>query len=370
MSATEFSAAHLRRQGVAVNTRQCDLSVSPSSVSVQRGSTNTVTATVLRVNYNGLVTITVSGLPANVTATSATLNKNQSEATITISATADATLQTNTPLTFTSTSALGIQTVSVALTITAVPPPDPNVPEWDILRDFDSGTVNTSAVGPDAFTGSAGRSVYTTEQVYAGPQAVKMVHLAGNETAFHFGGVINFPNKLVKGDTLWLQLYIYLPSDFVINTDAGQLKFLRIRTYKASGANDGYLDVYLRDDGSGDGTFRTIKENKGSPWVLSGPLTGFPKGAWRRISLMTKYDEVIVNNGGTGRTKLWMDGVLMADMTNVPPITQATAYSTAFFLFTYWNPPGPSKVETAYADSIRIAKNGIPTWVQDLPGVL
>lgn len=251
------------------------------------------------------------------------------------------------------------------------PPPEPVTPDWETYRNFESGTVDALATGSDAFYEAQWNTVYTTEQAHSGTRSAKLRMSTGDVNGM--GGRIVFPTNCLPGDTLWLDLWVYLPETYQIESDGttnpGQLKFLRIQCEDTTkpGNYEGYLDVYLRKDHMADGTFRSIKEGQ-DIWQMSGPTTGFPRAGWHRVSLYAKADSVARDNGGTSRLMLWLDGVLMADRGSITTLMASTSRFHAFYLVTYWNNGAPQD-QHCYADDIRLAKNGRPTWALDLESV-
>jgi len=246
--------------------------------------------------------------------------------------------------------------------------PEPPPPDWDLLRDFNSGTLGATAMGADAFSSEPGLSVYSNDRSVSGTQSGKLTHPEGTAFAFNFGGIISFPSPAYRGDSIWIECYMFFPEDFVIDTDAGTLKFLRIATARADpGApSEGFLDTYIRDDGN-SWPFSTIKEAQ-FLWQYSAETGSFPKGRWVRVTQHAHLDNVAVDAGGQGRVRIWMDGVLVANHTAITTLVHADTRTWALYLFTFWNGPCP-KLQSCYVDDIRIAKNGVPSWAYDLEGI-
>jgi hypothetical protein len=244
-------------------------------------------------------------------------------------------------------------------------------PAWELLRDFNSGTVNASVQGQvDGMDDIAGASVYTTEQVYAGTRSMKTTITSGSDGFGLFGGTITLPSTLSKGNTLWLDLYAYFPTGFIIDTPTnGSLKFVRIRQRTAASTHVGYFDLSLCDDDSPDGPYqyRMIKEDT-SGWVYSGAAGLMTRNAWHRVSLHIVFDNVLQASGGTARVRVWHNGTLLVDNTTIRTLLNATDVASDFYLFTYWNGTAP-QTQACYIDNIRIAKNGVPSWAATLPGV-
>lgn len=241
-------------------------------------------------------------------------------------------------------------------------------PDWELSRTFEGGTLGNAATGASGFTEAFSRTTFSDEQVYEGTKAAKIAMLADELNTM--GGRVNFTSTCAKGDVLWAELYVYLPSAFSIASASGgpsQIKFLRVRCEQPGGINEGYVDVYLRKDAQGDGTFWSIKEGQDIPSV-SGATTGFPRNSWARVNWYIKFDNVSQNDGGGGRMALWLNGALQENRTDITPLIAANAYAPFFLLFTYWNNGAPQD-QHCYADSIRFAKNGRPSWALNLQEV-
>lgn len=247
-------------------------------------------------------------------------------------------------------------------------------PDWELLRDFNSGTVGASTTGnADGFDAGGSQTVYTTEQVYAGAQAAKSTIQPGQNGTFQFGGFIEFPANgyAVRGDTIWFDGYYYVPSSFIFGS--GRTKFLRFRPYglNAGGtAMEGkpYLDTYINQPSQqSNGRFRMILELQNT-WTNVGPQSTFLRDQWVRISYCVTFDTVDGSSGGVARQRLWENGVKLADVTK--PTMMDAAWETREFLnFTYWNDEDAAQVQSLYIDSVRLAKNGVPAWALDLEGV-
>lgn len=258
------------------------------------------------------------------------------------------------------------------------PPPNggATTPDWEILRDFNTGVLGTKAEGVDAFTSLAGDSVYTTTYVQEGAQAVEMSITSGDTGFGTFGGAVTFPDYLTVGDTLWLRFSLLLPVGFDVINDVTVFKMMRLYCADAAGSSEGYIEGMLFNQNSSwsaDYTFWHQKE--GDPIGVSnpiGPKTGpggqLARGVWHQFVWKITMDHVRVVDGGNARVQFWHNGVLNADHTVFRTLLSAASTCRAFYLFTYWNGGAP-KTQSCYADDIRIAKNGIPTWAASLPGV-
>lgn len=249
-----------------------------------------------------------------------------------------------------------------------------STPDWEIVRDFNSGVLGTSAQGqPDGFDLGGSQTLYTTEQVYSGTQSVKSTIQPGQTGTFQFGGWINVPTPYpVRYDTIWFDGYYYVPSSFIFGS--GRTKFLRFRPYAEvvpgnGKIGTGYLDTYINQaGGESNGRFRLILEQH-NQWTNVPPNSTFLRDQWVRISYCATFDTVPTNSGGQARQRLWENGVLLADVTNRPTLNYTDSEIRDFLNFTYWNNEDAPQVQSLYIDQIRLAKNGIPSWAVGLEGI-
>lgn len=260
-----------------------------------------------------------------------------------------------------------------------IDPPEVIEPDWSILRDFNSGAIGASASGTaDGFDGDGTASVYTIEQVYSGARSCKMTITEGQGGFGAWGGIIGFGTELVKGDRLWYQHYYYMPESYILSTTPGWLKYLRSLTQTASNTHVGYLDCYINDDDAGipDTTYRWIMEGQ-TEWVEYGPNRKFLRDQWVRQTVCVDFSDVPVGLGGTARVRHWENGVLLLDSAQqrtvynnwLKTLIEPDHKATVHFLHTYWNNDNAPATQSSYVDDIRMAKNGLPSWVADIPGV-
>jgi hypothetical protein len=197
--------------------------------------------------------------------------------------------------------------------------------------------------------------------------SAKLTVQGGTDGFGLWGGIIRFPQKVREGDDLWIQLYIFMPTDFVVLTPGnGSLKFLRIRTTTSAGANAGFNDIQIQDDGNWESEFRMIKERQ-DRWFNFGAVGSFPKGQWHRITANLSISSVPSSAGGRSRVRVWQNGILLVDEPRMQTLSTSTDVADALYLFTYWNGNAP-KTQSLWVDQLRIA-NGLPSWALDLQGV-
>lgn len=227
-----------------------------------------------------------------------------------------------------------------------------SVSAWTTIRNFNDGTVGANAKGSDAFSGSAGDSYYSNEQVSEGPLSAELNITAG-ETAFgSWGGAITFPSNLYKGDEIWLRVKTFMPVGFNYNStsNGNRLKFLRVHTMSPSAANQGYDDWYINPQGSST-PFSWIYEGE-QKWVHFGDSgDAIQLGKWETYEMYLYLDDLPTASGGKARIRLWKDGVLLQDITDRKTLKAADSYAEKIYIFTYWNGGAP-KTQKMWMDDI------------------
>ncbi len=206
--------------------------------------------------------------------------------------------------------------------------------------DFNSGTLGTRVddVNPiyDTFTSDAGGSFYTADVVAEGTQAAELNIAKGTEGSGSWGGILQFPDPLVQGDELWIRVKTYWPSTTTYLAES-RLKFLRIRTESPTGINRGYNDWYINPEDRHPTPFQWIKEINDS-WRYFGATTDkIAYDTWETYELYLKFDSVPSASGGTALVRMWKNGVLIGEITDVPTLQDAADLAKSFYLFTYWN---------------------------------
>lgn len=215
-----------------------------------------------------------------------------------------------------------------------------NVDAFTLSINFNKGPLGSRAdntgAGYDTFTCCAAGTYYTNDQSYEGGQAAELNNAQGREGFGRWGGVVNFPSPLVKGDEIWIRVRTYWPSGSTYDAYP-HLKFLRIRTETPGGTNQGYYDLYINPSDKNNTPFKFIKEkvNKWSPVGNASDAIVFDK--WETYEMYVKLDNVSVNDGGMGRALIWKNGSLLADIKDSAYLADADDIAKAFYLFTYWN---------------------------------
>jgi hypothetical protein len=204
--------------------------------------------------------------------------------------------------------------------------------------------------------------------------ACKLNINAGDVGFGTWGGSISFPTDLVKGDTFWLDQWIYMPPNPTFIVDVGgstSLKYIRFRSkQRPSDASAGFIDIQpINDSSTSPYEFRMIKEGQ-DIWENFGLNIPWPRGQWVRHSVCVNVDNVAVSSGGTSRVRFWQNGTLLYSSTGLTTITRATDILNSLYLFTNWNGGSP-QTQSLYMDDIKMAASsngGVPSWAADLPG--
>lgn len=229
-----------------------------------------------------------------------------------------------------------------------------NTSAWTLHADFDSGAIGTKAdKNSDGFTGAGGGSLYSDETAIRGNSA--KLHIEEGKTGYgSWGGEFIFPEKAVRGDTLWYQVHVYFPEGFdhYAYGEGGRLKFLRIQTKSASNKNHGYLDIYIDKKGS-NVPFKWIYEGAPSWANVGEPNDQIVKGKWESYQMQVTLDNVPRSVGGLAEVRIWKNGELLTHITEKQTLKESTDYSKRALLFTYWNGGSP-KTQSMYADQITI----------------
>lgn len=217
---------------------------------------------------------------------------------------------------------------------------------WTIDQSFDSKSNGERCTG-----WGSGQSVISSDKSASGGKSCKL-KITGGKTGFgEWGGIITFPNKMSKGDEVWVRVRNHFPSGFDYGADP-RLKFLRVKTLTSSGGNRGYNDWYINRRGS-NSPFSFIYEGRQDlAWNHVGKSSDAIKlGVWETYEYYIKFDTKSVDEGGTGRMRAWKNGVLMEDMTDRVTLKSATDYSPNLYIYTYWNGAAP-KTQSSYIDDV------------------
>lgn len=229
--------------------------------------------------------------------------------------------------------------------------------EWSKHISFELGVLGVKAEGIDGFSGAAGKS-YTS----CGSGEIKQLsgkcaqlNIVAGDTGFGvWGGIIGFPQKAYRGETIWYLVHTYMPKGFDYHAYAGgnRLKFLRIHTADSAGKNIGYDDIYF--DGLGSiNPFIFIYEGE-LRWYKIGGAPHFPVfDQWESYEFAVTLDTVPAAQGGKAMIRFWKNGVLVEEFRDRITLKTETGYADAAYLFTYWNGGAP-KTQSMYVDEITV----------------
>jgi len=220
---------------------------------------------------------------------------------------------------------------------------------WTIENSFDSQKIGEHC--QPLWNGKA--SIISNVKSYSGTNACRMKIREGSDSDQEWGGGINHPTKLKKGDEIWLRLRTFWPVGFDYNSysNGNLLKFMRFRTSGPDNSNHGYNDWIIRPEGSVP-PFQNLYEGITMDWTKFGAASdAIEFGKWETYEFYVKFDNKSVSQGGQGRTRTWKNGKLLLDNTKKPTLKTETTYSGDTLIFTYWNGGAPATQEM-YVDDI------------------
>lgn len=241
-----------------------------------------------------------------------------------------------------------------------------------LYADFEQTPVGGS-LGGDAPFNTAGRTVSTDAQAYAGSRAAQMEIRSMDGGGFgQWGGIITLPD-VPEGETVWVRLWAYWPSDFEFSATPW-MKFIRLHDRRPDGSNGGYNDLYIDDADGPESVLRIIKETHDVWEVYDGdPI---PRDQWERYEIQLVVDDTPVDDGGEARFRVWRDDTLIFDRTDVPTVSEPGGVLDGLYLFTYWNNEMPPD-NVMYIDELavtfgdapppRVDDNGLPYFGDWLP---
>jgi hypothetical protein len=233
---------------------------------------------------------------------------------------------------------------------------------WRINMNFDNGALGVKAQSTSTtlsgsalngvFNDAAGATYFTNAISYEGGRAAELNITQGCTCFGTWGGIINYPSQLKKGDQIWFRVRTYMPVGFNYDSsgEGNHLKFMRIHTQDTAGNNQGYNDWYINPKGSSI-AHQFIFEGE-QVWNYFGSSQYAPVlGVWETYEFYVKFDNVPVSKGGMGEVRVWKNGVLLADITDRMTLATASSVSDRAHLFTYWNGGSPA-TQKMYVDDI------------------
>jgi len=228
---------------------------------------------------------------------------------------------------------------------------------WSVTESFDNQSIGANC---GTFWADPKDSTVTSAESASGNNSCKFANRTGN---FGWGGGFKLPSVMRKGDEGWVRFRLYMPNGFDYSaTSGGRLKFIRWTTKNSGGGNAGYMDWYWNAPGMVP-PFQVIREFdtcSTNCWQKFGTASDAPvQGRWETYEMYIKLDDKAVDQGGTGRVRVWKNGKLMGDLTNRPTLpNDANDTVVSIKIFSYWNGGSP-KNQFLYFDDL-VATNVNP----------
>jgi len=204
---------------------------------------------------------------------------------------------------------------------------------------------------------AAGRTKASDEKAHRGLRSARMAIHQGDKGGFgRWGGVIPIKPALPRGNEIWVRLFVLWPKEFEFSATPW-MKFIRLHNRTGDKKNGGYNDLYV-DKGDGhQSVLRTIKERHDVWQTYDGPP--LPRDRWESYEVYLAIDDKSVDAGGKGRFRVWRDGRLIFDRTDIPTISTADGTIDYLYLFTYWNNEKPP-THHLFIDDLVIATSAGP----------
>ncbi|WP_339668555.1 hypothetical protein [Dasania marina] len=232
-----------------------------------------------------------------------------------------------------------------------------NVFAWTKYINFNNGVLGSQTYNNDGFSDAAGGTYYDNGEAYEGGQSAKLTIEAGKTGYGKWGGVINYPSNLVKGDEIWLRVRTFMPVGFNYDSssEGEHLKFLRIHTRSPAVSNEGYNDWYINPATAPESSspHKFIFEGE-QRWSTAGGYVDRPQlGVWEVYEIYLKLDTKSVNDGGNAIVKMWKNGKLLGEFRDRYTLVNDDSYSDRTHVFTYWNGGAP-KTQHMWLDDVVI----------------
>jgi hypothetical protein len=337
------------------------LDVAPTSGSVTQGSTTDYTATLARTNYTDTVTLVTTGLPTGVTASypnGDTFTGAQTTRTLRLTAAGNAPVVTNDSFTVTASgSGVTDATDTATITVVAASTDWPNEPAG--FTNLVPGTADweTSSVG--AWVGGTrdgwGQKFLNDQRSVAiatvsgtpsgGTRAVQYIyppnHIGG-------GGVeifVDIPTSPTKYGKIYLGMDVRASANWY-----GHPSFVAKWCYFRQ--NDGLFWTRLMGGANGPLYLDMVSQINAPSRAWGDTSVLFVRNTWHRV-------EVLYELAPIGRARLWQDGVLLANATNVegsnyPDVAWLTGVTLSGILGGNGDTQNPSEQYLEY-DRVRIS---------------
>jgi hypothetical protein len=225
-----------------------------------------------------------------------------------------------------------------------------SVSAWTLQYDYESQPVGEICSG----FGSS-QSVITGLAANGGSQSC-VNRISAGQTGFGvWGGIVDFPSNLVKGDEIWVRIQTFWPAGTSYDStgEGNHLKFLRVHTRSISNPNLGYNDWYISPSIQPFFSHEFIYE--GDPkWRYVTDLSLRPQfDQWETYEYYLKLDNVPARDGGEARIRAWKNGALILDVDSTQTLTASGDFADRLHVFTYWNGASPL-TQTMYIDDLFI----------------
>jgi hypothetical protein len=230
--------------------------------------------------------------------------------------------------------------------------------------DFEAFADGASLSGGRPFE-AAGRTTASGEKAHEGRRSARMEIHQGDKGGFgRWGGVIPIKPALPQGSEIWVRLFVFWPGDFDFSASPW-MKFVRLHNRTGDNKNGGYNDLYVDNADADRSVLRTIKEVHDLWRTYDGPP--LPRDRWECYEVYLFIDNQSVDAGGKGRFRVWRDGTLIFDRTDVPTISTADGTIDYLYLFTYWNNEKPP-TNHVFVDDLVIATSASRPTNRDASG--
>jgi hypothetical protein len=223
---------------------------------------------------------------------------------------------------------------------------------WVVRADFE-GTLGATAVGSDAFTGATKAIISDEVPAVSGSKVAKLSIPANCGGCFGtWGGIIDFPAPLKKGDEVFIKLSVYWPNGFSYNANPW-LKFLRVKTFQSDGKNGGYNDIYIPNSGDAH-AYQFIYEGE-NVWTRFGNAANKVQfGVWETYEFYIKFDNIPAGASEPPLVKFTKNGEVLSEIRARKTLGNETYTANSFYLFTYWN-GDTNPAQHVYVDDITIS---------------
>lgn len=239
---------------------------------------------------------------------------------------------------------------------------------WTFDETFEEQSVGTRASSTSAQWFS--KTIVTDTVVPPGKSIAVELGITGGKNGWgEFGGIYTFPQALKAGDKVWFRVRQFFPESFDYRSSTFALKFMRIHTRNATTlANEGYLDIYVRPDGTllfqselggtKDGSFKVqaqewfSAQNRQDLRVIN-PVV--KKGVWETYEVYADFQV----GEGPATFRAWKNGELVYENKKWTTLRSADSESDMALIYTYWNGNAP-QTQTMYMSDFTVTSDMPP----------